>query len=323
MSGQGSASSAGAVKLKDWNRAGYLKMKKKKFMGKWYKRFCTVDNGRFMYFDAFFEKSDENEPRGEIMLEEGDRVVIEPSGVMQFTIQTIDGSVYIFESESDTDQAYWMAALHESMLSPAELTELYGASYATAGSKEARREKKARSKAALERLRSDADKPKVLTLTVPEGKQGGDSMSIVRGGKRMTLTIPMGLYEGNQFDVILEVKPTAARDDDDDNTIQHAGWLMKHAQKGRGNPQKRWFVLTKKWLSYSDEPDVIYKKRWNLENAKIAESEREFGIILKTYTEDDTVEELEVNCMTEENMASWLSRLQVRACVHARIMCND
>ena len=128
-------------------------------------------------------------------------------------------------------------------------------------------------------------------------------MSIVRGGKRMTLTIPIGLYEGNQFDVILEVKPTSAADQDEDNTIQHAGWLMKHAQKGRGNPQRRWFVLTKKWLSYSDEPEVIYKKRWIMENAKISESEREFGIVIKSYTEDDTVEELEVNCMTEENMA--------------------
>jgi len=309
MSGQGSGTSV--PKPKDWVRAGYLRMKKKKFMGKWYKRFCTVDPGRFMYFDAYFEKSDENEPRGEIMLEEGDRVVIEPSGVMQFTIQTLDGSVYMFETESDTDQAYWMAALHESMLPPQELTELYGATYATVGSKESRRQKKLRSKAALERLRSEADKPKVLTLTVPKGKQGGESMSIVRGGKRMTLTIPMGLYEGQQFDVILEVKPAVKDDEGDDNTIQHAGWLIKHAQKGRGNPQRKWFVLTKKWLSYSDEPDVIYKKRWSLENAKIIESDREFGIILKTYTEDETVEELEVNCVTEPNLASWLSRLQV------------
>jgi hypothetical protein len=31
-----------------------------------------------------------------------------------------------------------------------------------------------------------------------------------------------------------------------------------------------------------------------------------------SYTDDDTVEELEVNCMTEENTSSWLSRLQVR-----------
>jgi hypothetical protein len=89
-------------------------------------------------------------------------------------------------------------------------------------------------------------------------------------------------YEGNQFDVILEVKPSVGRDNDEDNTIQHAGWLLKHAQKGNGNPQRRWFVLTKKWLSYSDEPDVIYKKRWNLQNAKISESDREYGILLKT-----------------------------------------
>jgi hypothetical protein len=220
-------------KRKEWRRSGYLKMKKKKFMAKWcvrsrripaarpvtvalfrcprsnaafccsgflhalfqsrYKRFCTVDEGRLLYYDAFFEKSEENEPRGEIMLEAGDRVVVEPSGVIQFSIKTLDGSAYIFEPESDTDQAYWLAALHESMLSPEELTRLYGATYATLGYKEARKEKKAKSKAALEKLRQDSDKPKVLTLTVPEGKQGGDSMSIVRGGKRMTLTIPLGL----------------------------------------------------------------------------------------------------------------------------------
>ena len=296
---------------KEWIRAGYLKMKKKKFMTKWHKRYCTVDEGRLMYFDAFFERSDANEPRGEIMLEEGERVEIEPSGVMQFTIKTLDNQTYIFETESDTDQAFWMAALHESLLPPDELTKKYGAAYATAGSKEARREKKLRSKAALERHRSGADKPKVLTLRVPKGKQGGETMVLERDGKKMSLTIPMGLYEGNQFDVILEVKKVGPKDAGDDNTIQHAGWLNKHAQKGRGGPQKRWFVLTKKWLSYSDEPDMIYKKRWQLKNARIAESENEFGILLKTYTEDETVEDLEINCFTEDNMASWLSRLQV------------
>jgi hypothetical protein len=311
MSGQGAT--GGPPRLKEWTRAGYLKMKKKKLMSKWYKRYCTVDKGRFMYFDAFFEKSEENEPRGEIMLEEGDRVAVEPSGVMQFTIQTLDGSTYIFETESDTDQAYWMAALHESMLSPSELTKLYGAAYATVGSKDERKQKKMRSKLALERLRTGGDNPKTLTLTVPEGKQGGETMVIEHGGKRMTLTIPLGLYEGNSFDVILEVKPMSANDEGDDATIQHAGWLLKHAQKGRGNPQRRWFVLTTKWLSYSDEPEVIYKKRWSLVNARIRESEREFGIILKTYTQDDEVEELEVNCVHEDNHASWLSRLQVGA----------
>ena len=54
MSGQGSGAAGGGgggapPTLKDWARAGYLKMKKKKLLGKWYKRFCTVDNGRFMY----------------------------------------------------------------------------------------------------------------------------------------------------------------------------------------------------------------------------------------------------------------------------------
>lgn len=287
-------------------------MKKKKLLSKWYKRFCTVEEGRFVYYDAFFEKSDQNEPRGEIMLEEGNRMEIEASGVKQFTVQTLDGSQYIFECDSDTDQAYWLATLHESMLDPADLTAKFGANYATAGSKDARKLKKQRAKAALDRIRNDADKPKVLTLTVPSGKKGGDSMSIQRDGKRMTLTIPMGLYEGNQFDVILEIKKTGSHDGEHSNdTIQHAGWLMKHAQTGRGNPQRRWFVLTTSSLSYTDEPDMVFKKRWNLTNAKIAESEREFGIVLKTYTADDTAEYLEVNCVTEQNHSSWLSRLQL------------
>lgn len=312
MSGQGSNGGGVAGSMQEWARAGYLKMKKKKgLLSKWHKRYCTVDEGRFMYFDAFFERSDSNEPRGEIMLEEGERVEIEPTGVMQFTIRTLDNQQYLFEAETDTDQAYWLAALHESVLPPDELTQRYGADYATKGSKQARKEKKERSKAALERHRAGADKPKVMTLTVPKGKKGGETMKIQRGDKTLMLTIPMGLYEGNEFDVILEVKKVANKDRGDDNTIQHAGWLYKHAQKGRGNPQKRWFVLTKKWLSYSDEPDMIYKKRWSMENAKITESDREFGIMLKTYTEDDDVEELEVNCITEENMASWLSRLQL------------
>ena len=52
-------------------------------------------------------------------------------------------------------------------------------------------------------------------------------------------------------------------------TIQHAGWLIKHARNGKALPKKRWFVLTKSHLHYADQEGLQPKMKWDLKDARV------------------------------------------------------
>ena len=84
---------------------GYLRMKKKKAMSKWYKRYCELDGPQFKYYDHFIRGVEDNVARGLIILEK-DAVIVTRTG-NQFGIKAISGDIYIFQGTSGHDATTW------------------------------------------------------------------------------------------------------------------------------------------------------------------------------------------------------------------------
>ena len=99
------SSSAKANSLKVVGK-GYLKMRKKQALSKWYKRYCELDGPKFKYYDHFIRGVEDNVVRGLIILEK-DAVVVKQVGD-EFTIKTISGDIYIFQGSSGHDARTWV-----------------------------------------------------------------------------------------------------------------------------------------------------------------------------------------------------------------------
>ena len=48
---------------------GYLKMKKRQALSKWYKRYCELDGPQLKYYDHYIRGAEDNVVRGLIILE--------------------------------------------------------------------------------------------------------------------------------------------------------------------------------------------------------------------------------------------------------------
>ena len=84
---------------------GYLKMKKRQALSKWYKRYCELDGPQLKYYDHYIRGAEDNVVRGLIILEK-ESVQTRLTG-NAFSIKSLSGDTYIFEGSSGHDARTW------------------------------------------------------------------------------------------------------------------------------------------------------------------------------------------------------------------------
>lgn len=85
---------------------GYLKMKKKKALSSWRKRYCEIDGPTLKYYDHFIRGAQDNKPRGVIVLEDSPQNSVDVTG-SEFVIKGKHG-IYIFQANSGHDAQKWV-----------------------------------------------------------------------------------------------------------------------------------------------------------------------------------------------------------------------